>query len=122
MDISCGWAWQTCTLLLAAGNDRYIGPQARVGFHRSSGAWTKPGSEWSASDFQMADYYLARGSSQEFIARALDTPPADLWLPDPSCWWRRAMPASCGMNAKPGTESSWGFLASGNQRLHSLPG
>jgi len=72
-----------CTLLLAAGNDRYIGPQARVGFHRSSGAWTKPGKEWSATDFQMADYYLARGSSQEFVAQALDTPPADLWVPDP---------------------------------------
>jgi hypothetical protein len=71
-----------CTLLLAAGNDRYIGPQARVGFHRSSGRWTRHGDGWSATDYQIADYYRARGTSQAFVTQALDTAPSDLWLPD----------------------------------------
>lgn len=72
-----------CTLLLAAGHARYIGPQAQIGFHRSWGTWSKAGDGWSASDYQIADYYRARGTSANFIAQAMNTPAATLWLPDP---------------------------------------
>lgn len=71
-----------CTLLLAAGNERYLGPEVRIGFHRSGLFGHSPTTAWSATDYKMADWYSTRGSKQNFIERALDTPSDQLWIPE----------------------------------------
>jgi membrane-bound ClpP family serine protease len=71
-----------CTLLLASGEDRYLGPDVEVGFHRSSSFGQKPSSSWNPTDYQIADYYRARGAEEDFIKKALDTPSFDLWIPE----------------------------------------
>jgi hypothetical protein len=71
----------SCTFLLAAGKERYLGPKTEVGFHRS---WSRAlgfGTGWSKTDHRMADYYRSRGSSEAFVKHALDTPGYDLWIP-----------------------------------------
>jgi hypothetical protein len=71
-----------CTLLLAAGQERYLGPSARIGFHRSGVFGLAPSSGWTATEYRIADYYRARGASQDFIKLALDTPFNRIWVPD----------------------------------------
>ena len=70
-----------CTLLLAAGKERYLGPKSEIGFHRS---WSRSlgfGKGWSRTDHKVADYYRSRSTDEAFIKRALDTPAYDLWVP-----------------------------------------
>jgi hypothetical protein len=73
-----------CTFLLAAGNERYLGPSARIGFHRSGMFGQTPSGGWTQTDYRMADFYRARGSNQDFIKLALDTPSNRIWVPDHS--------------------------------------
>lgn len=69
-----------CTLLLAAGEERYIGPKAEVGFHRSGSKYLPVSLGWSHTDHQVARYYASRGTTEEFIRRALTPPIYDLWV------------------------------------------
>lgn len=71
-----------CTFLLAAGQERYLGPSARIGFHRSGVFGMAPSNGWTATEYKIADYYRARGASQDFIKLALDTPSNRIWVPD----------------------------------------
>lgn len=71
-----------CTLLLAAGKERYLGPEAEIGFHRSRIFGKAPSSGWAATDYRMADYYRSRGTSDSFIAQALETPSSRIWIPE----------------------------------------
>lgn len=70
-----------CTLLLAAGQERYLGPQSRIGFHRSWSYASGFGHGWNRTDHQIADYYRSRGTSEDFVKHALDTPGYALWAP-----------------------------------------
>jgi hypothetical protein len=70
-----------CTLIFAAGGERYLGPQARVGFHRSWSLRRPLSTSWSRVDHVMADYYQARGTSFDFVKAALDTPSNTMWYP-----------------------------------------
>ena len=71
-----------CTFLLAAGNERYLGPSARIGFHRSGIFGRPPSSGWTQTEYRIADFYRNRGSNQDFIKQALDTPSNRIWVPD----------------------------------------
>ena len=71
-----------CTLLFAAGSERYLGPQARLGFHRSGIFGMKPTTGWTETEYRIANYYRSRGTTQDFIQLALDTASNRLWVPD----------------------------------------
>lgn len=71
-----------CTLLLAAGKERYLGPEVEVGFHRSHSVRQPFSTAWTRTDHQIADYYRSRDTSDEFIRHALDTPSYTIWIPD----------------------------------------
>ncbi len=71
----------SCTLVLAAGQDRYLGPDARMGFHRSGLKYGEVSLGWSATDHQIADWYRARGTAEDFVQRALQRPMQELWQP-----------------------------------------
>ncbi|MEO7106125.1 MAG: hypothetical protein ABIZ09_07120 [Rhodoferax sp.] len=70
-----------CTILLAAGQDRYLGPDVRVGFHRSGVFGTPISASWTRTDHELADYYLSRNTSESFVGHALDTPSNKIWVP-----------------------------------------
>ena len=70
-----------CTLLLAAGQERYLGTGATVGFHRSGAFGYAPSTTWNPIDHEIAAYYKSRETSEEFIKQALDTPFNKIWNP-----------------------------------------
>jgi len=72
-----------CTFLLAGVDERYLGPEAKIGFHRS---WSYAGGfgiGWNRTDHKIAEYYRSRSTSNAFVQRALDTPGHSIWLPSP---------------------------------------
>ncbi|MBK6293403.1 MAG: hypothetical protein IPF55_02905 [Rhodoferax sp.] len=86
-----------CTLLLAAGQERYLGPNAVVGFHRSGRPGREPSASWTPTDHRIADYYRSRATTEEFVRLALNTPFNRIWTPEPgqmfaagyaTKWWR----------------------------------
>lgn len=72
-----------CTLQLAAGQERYLGPKALVGFHRSGVFGRSRSRSWTKMDYKIAEYYKSRATSEDFIKYALDTPNNKIWEPDP---------------------------------------
>jgi hypothetical protein len=70
----------SCLLGFLAGNDRYLGSHAKLGFHQASVAGI--GGEMAKEGDQVFRYALeAKGVPQEFIAKALATPAASMWYP-----------------------------------------
>jgi hypothetical protein len=69
----------SCTLVMVTGKDRYLGPNARVGFHRSGIAHVFEDYGWSQVDYQIADHYRKFGTNEEFITRALKEPMFRIW-------------------------------------------
>jgi len=70
-----------CTFLLAAGQERYLGPKAQVGFHRSGAFGAPISASWTRTDHEIADYYRSRDTAESFVKRALDTPFNNIWDP-----------------------------------------
>lgn len=70
-----------CTYLLVAGEERYLGPEAKVGFHRSWSFIHGIGTGWNRLDHEVADYYRSRSTAHAFVQSALDTPGNRMWLP-----------------------------------------
>lgn len=70
-----------CTYLLVAGEERYLGPAVKVGFHRSWSFIHGIGTGWNRLDHEVADYYRSRSTDHAFVQRALDTPGNRMWLP-----------------------------------------
>ena len=68
-----------CTLIFAAGTDRYLGPDADVGFHRSGSRYGPTEDGWSATDHQMARYLRGRGVKDAFIDQAFIPSIRDIW-------------------------------------------
>ncbi|MFY8041528.1 MAG: ATP-dependent Clp protease proteolytic subunit, partial [Rhodoferax sp.] len=79
--VSLGQCASACTLLLVAGQERYLGPEAKVGFHRSWSYAGGFGNGWNRTDYAIADFYSARNTADAFIKTALDTPGYRLWFP-----------------------------------------
>lgn len=73
-----------CTLMMAAGRERYLGPDARLGFHRTGTDYFNVSRSWTKMDHHIADYYRSRGTSDDFVKKALDTPFDRIWVPGKS--------------------------------------
>lgn len=80
--VSLGVCASACTLLLAAGQERYLGKDALIGFHRSGSYRVLNTGPWSSTDSQIATYYRSRNTQEDFIRRALDTPFSGIWIPE----------------------------------------
>ncbi len=70
-----------CTDVFLAGERRYVGPEARFGFHRSGVCGQEPNAPWSEIDIEARDYFKARGVEAEFVRQAFDTPHEEVWRP-----------------------------------------
>jgi hypothetical protein len=68
-----------CTDLFVSGQDRYLGPDVQMGFHRSGTRYGPVGSGWNASDYQSARYLQERGTSDDFIQKALTPSIREIW-------------------------------------------
>ena len=66
-----------CTLAFLAGRQRWLAPNAKLGFHQ---ARAEKGSNELANKF-LRQAYEKFGMPAGFIARVLQTAPADLWVP-----------------------------------------
>lgn len=69
-----------CTFLLAAGVERYLGPEVRVGFHRSGTRYGPVGDGWNETDHKIADYYRRRGTQEAFVQKALTPSIRQIWV------------------------------------------
>ncbi|MCA3237220.1 MAG: hypothetical protein ACK5RC_10995 [Curvibacter sp.] len=78
--VSFEGCYSACTFLLVAGQTRYLGPQVKVGFHRSGRKYGPVGDGWSWADHQIARYYESRGVQREFIVRALTPSIRGIWV------------------------------------------
>lgn len=68
-----------CTLVMVTGRDRYLGPEAHMGFHRSGFTHVLEDYGWSQVDYAIAEHYRKYGTQEEFIARALKEPMFRIW-------------------------------------------
>ena len=73
-----------CTLVMVTGADRYLGPDAHMGFHRSgfhrsgfSHVFEDHG--WTQVDYEIADHFRKYGTKDEFISKALKEPMFRIW-------------------------------------------
>jgi len=80
--VSLGVCASACTFLLAAGQERYLGKDALIGFHRSGGYRIVNTGSWSSTDHQIANFYRSRNTQEAFVRRALDTPFSRVWIPE----------------------------------------
>lgn len=85
-----------CTDVFLAGERRYIGPNARFGFHQSGFKGRTKDTEWSIQEYMTSIYYRERRVEKSFVEKALNTSYYDLWRPDPldvkrsgfaTAWW-----------------------------------
>ncbi len=67
-----------CTLAFLGGRQRWVAPDARVGFHQAhseKGGASEPGNR------ALRQAYESVGMPQDFIAHVLATPPTEIWVP-----------------------------------------
>jgi ATP-dependent protease ClpP protease subunit len=70
-----------CTLMFVAGQNRYLGPEARFRFHRA-GYEGMPGTEkLEELDQELARFYVAMGTGPQIAAGELATPNHSFWEP-----------------------------------------
>jgi hypothetical protein len=69
-----------CTLVLAAGTERYLGTDAEIGFHRSGRRFGPVNPGWSATDHKIAQHYRDRGVTEAFVRQALKPSIRELWI------------------------------------------
>ena len=75
--------YSACILAYLAGSPRRLHPEARLGFHSSSGLGTDAFYLHAAND-EVARRLRNLGVTDDFIERAMTTPASALWTPDPS--------------------------------------
>lgn len=71
-----------CTGVFLAGERRYVGPIARMGFHQSGFRGRERDTKWSIPEYESAILYRAKGVSEDFMREALNTSYFSLWKPD----------------------------------------
>jgi Clp protease len=71
-----------CTGVFLAGNRRYVGPNARLGFHQSGFTDRAHDTKWSIPEYESAILYRAQGVSEDFTRQALNTSYFSIWRPD----------------------------------------
>lgn len=70
-----------CTGVFLAGDRRYVGPNARLGFHQSGFRGRAPDTQWSSPEYESAILYRAKGVSDAFTREALNTSYYSVWKP-----------------------------------------
>jgi hypothetical protein len=70
-----------CTGVFLAGNRRFVGPDARFGFHQSGYAGRPKDTEWSIVEYETSIFYRERGVKDDFAQQALATSYYALWKP-----------------------------------------
>lgn len=70
-----------CTLMFVAGGNRYMGPEARFGFHRAGYAGMPASTTLDETDLRMAAFYGSMGAEPEIGLGALATPHRGMWIP-----------------------------------------
>jgi hypothetical protein len=68
-----------CTLVMVTGQERYLGPNARMGFHRSGFAHIFEDYGWTEVDHQIAAHLRKYGAKEDFISMALKEPMFRIW-------------------------------------------
>ena len=68
-----------CTIAFLGGRNRWLGPRARLGFHQAHA----PGIPSEQANDYLRSAYRDLHLSPAFIARALRTPPTELWFATP---------------------------------------
>ncbi|HVJ43628.1 MAG TPA: hypothetical protein VM639_19155 [Dongiaceae bacterium] len=68
-----------CTLAFIAGTKRYLAQNAWLGFHSAS--LSLGGDSWATGNRAMRDIYQSAGLPGDFIAKALETAPSEIWYP-----------------------------------------
>jgi hypothetical protein len=66
-----------CTLAFLGGHQRYLAPDARLGFHQAQA----PGVPPEQVDLTMRQAYGGSGLPADFIDHVLQTPPRAMWFP-----------------------------------------
>lgn len=70
-----------CTLMFVAGQNRYLGPEARFRFHRAGYAGMPPTERLEKLDQELARFYSTMGAGPEIGAGELSTPHYSFWEP-----------------------------------------
>lgn len=77
-----GMCYSACTSVFLAGERRFVGPDAKLGFHQSGYAGRPKNTTWDSPEYELAIFYRERGISDAFMHQALNTSYYNLWLPD----------------------------------------
>jgi len=80
--VSLEYCESACTLILASGTERFLGPKVEVGFHRSGRRYGPVSDGWSATDHQMAKLLKGRGVDEKFIQKAFIPSIEGMWYPE----------------------------------------
>jgi len=80
--VSLDYCESACTLILASGTERFLGPKVEVGFHRSGYRYGPVNDGWSATDHQMAKLLKGRGVDEKFIHKAFIPSINGMWYPE----------------------------------------
>jgi hypothetical protein len=73
-----------CTLVFMAGRERYMAPDARLGFHQAiyiPQSTSSPAGDATKSNEAMKAFLLSQGVAPGFVDHALSTPHESVWLP-----------------------------------------
>ena len=70
-----------CTELFLSGRRRFVGPDARFGFHQSGYAGRKHDTVWSITEYESSIFYRSKGVSQKFADIALNESYYSSWRP-----------------------------------------
>jgi hypothetical protein len=73
-----------CTLVFLAGRERYISPEAKLGFHQAAfipQSTSSPTSDASKSNAYMKAWMLRQGVAAAFVDHAMATPHESVWMP-----------------------------------------
>jgi hypothetical protein len=76
-----GKCYSACTVIFLAGERRFVGPQARFGFHQAGFEGREHDLKWSICEYEVSILMREQGVSEHFMQRALNTSYYDLWRP-----------------------------------------
>jgi ATP-dependent protease ClpP protease subunit len=71
-----------CTGAFLAGNRRYVGPEAKLGFHQAGYRGRPQDTQWDIPEYESSILYRAKGVAQDFSPEALNASYYSLWKPD----------------------------------------
>lgn len=82
---SMEYCYSACTLAYIAGQERYLGQGASLGFHKYSSAITSKyrvsASSFTVSQFADQGYFLNQGVHEQFVELMYKADPSQLWRP-----------------------------------------